>query len=253
MALTCKPKGTWGMGYVFPIIIFLFFPNILVDWLNAYSPPTPADLNAEPQIENLLLNPLYECFMINFLNLHEIHKEEKGSKHKRQQRIINGKIDIQVHNLLVSPPLMENTEGEFTFTVFVKREAECLKNVKKLEKGSGKEKMYVEGEVELQSTTYVQPIRSEIEGSPDGCQWMISTGEYVPAYVLCMIKIFMKGRSGGTPLPPPPPHPIHQERLSGFLPHPIQVKIFSIPLLHPPPPKKKTEFPHFSFTFNRIS
>ena len=123
--------------------------------------------------------------MVNFLNLHEIHKEEKGPKRQRQQRIINGKIDIQVHNLLVLPPLMANLDEEFTFKVFVKREAECLKNVKKLEKGSGKENMYVEGENELPSNTRVQPITSETDGSLNGCQWMISIGEYVVPYSLC--------------------------------------------------------------------
>ena len=111
--------------------------------------------------------------MINFLNLHEIYKEDTGPK----QRIINGKIDIQVQNLLVSPPLTGDPKEEFTFTVFVKREAECLRNVKKLEEGRGKERIYVEGEVALLSDIYMQPIRSEIEGSPDGCQWIISAGE----------------------------------------------------------------------------
>ena len=124
-----------------------------------------------------------------------MHKVERGQRHNRQQRIMNGVVHIQIQNLLISPPHALNDSGEeFMFVVLVKREANSLVTARRQTKERGRENVFVEEEVQLHSDTIMQVITSGIEfsGNLGGCCWMITTGEYDMPLCFLLFKLTAK-------------------------------------------------------------
>ena len=147
-------------------------------WDEFYTPPTPIDLNASQDLQDMLTDPLYRSFAVYYPIIHEMHKVEKGAKNNRQQRIINGEVTIKVENPIYSPENSKQSQAEFIFAVLVKREANSLYAAKKQRGGNGRENICVEEEVELQSYVEMKAITTEMNGCLGGCIWTIKSGEF---------------------------------------------------------------------------